>query len=439
MLVGDLPGISTAMLEHIATSPARLRSLISRQTQPVLLDAEKFLRPNFLQVKSTLCLPVPAQEMQMRDVLLVRGGRYLLAAYDGQIQLWDLWRRSNETSIPLASRDIQPPSLGFLVFEDYWFGDNGRLFVALASHGVPQHKETTLSVYAIDVLANSPSFEKVNELHGEGGRVQYCNRHRSLIAFIQRHTPQRAGIWDYRTSEGALWPMEEPACDMLLDSNLNIRKVTCVQSERLKTHNIPELTGSMQEKYHEWSVTITDNYSRRTGGPCQFASYHTPLYNSDPHGHVSTVWSLLRYTRDMPTLWTEGHRRCSAALLPLTDAWRLLPRGHQLRSDELVALFHTVDPVNWNNGARSVIAAVVPRPESELPVAGVEPVGLLSDTVMDPSQIRFDPTSGTFAYWNPVDPDFIHLVCYLNEPADLDRMAEPAEETVEVRHAQSAP
>lgn len=393
-----LVGAPLTRLEHIATSPARFLALGSNRSA---LEHEERIPLESPRERSHLRLPVGDH---LRSVLLVRGGQFLFTVHDGRICLWDLWT-STGTAAVVASQPVDISDAFVVRCEDHWFGDDGRLYVALAAQGpTPPRGDTTFGVYAINLLGGTSSFEKINELRLLDGHMWYHTRWGPCIAFSQTHRPL-AGVWNYRTGESALWRPELIIQGMMLKDDI----LTCVHSNALTVYKVPAL---------ESPITVRDIApceARVIRGPSSSSiSYHIPHYIAENAHHSVYLGELELMTTFMSS---DPPDQSYAASLPLPNEYNAYAEGTRL-GNSLVTLFHTPS----RNNARCVVAAVVPPPKTDGSVESTEgrvcrTLSLLREVSVDMGvQMHLDPTSGTFVYSTYQEPNVVHIVRYLKAP-----------------------
>ena len=84
--------------------------------------------PRYLKIYEDISVPSPRAFFGL-NILVVRGGRFLLTSSEDWIALWDLWKADGNTE-PIARETVRERSQDLQV-EDYWYDEENRLFVAL--------------------------------------------------------------------------------------------------------------------------------------------------------------------------------------------------------------------------------------------------------------------------------------------------------------------
>ncbi|KAI5887040.1 uncharacterized protein SCHCODRAFT_02516334 [Schizophyllum commune H4-8] len=381
---GVYEDLSLAQLEHAATSPARFLKCIS--PPPTLLDG-RCIEPRYLKIYEEICIPSPRAWLGL-NILLVRGGRFLLTSSKDWIALWDIWKTDGNTE-PIARETVRQINQDLQV-EDYWFDDENRLFVALI-RCTPDGDTDFLSVYMIDVSVPSPSFRKVNELRCPGASCPaYHTRHRSSIAFTLRDDGLM-GIWDYMTGNGGyikdgFWETEKVVYPGESEST-----IICINHETIDIHAVPSLESSMPVR----GRAALSYRSRKLVDPNDhdFITYQVPRLDTPDHSY----YSVLSPTKKNLLTFMRSPLPVQASLtLPKERDYQPLPRGSYTR-DSLVTVFEAAryfEP--------SIVAVFAPRSRAEYDVDGAHPVcrtvGLLRGVLNHETDKCFDPASGTFAY-----------------------------------------
>ncbi|KAL1704074.1 hypothetical protein EV121DRAFT_206599 [Schizophyllum commune] len=398
---GVYEDLSLTQLEHAATSPARFLRCIP--PSPALLEG-RCMEPRYLKIHEETSVPSPRVLLSL-NMLLVRGGRYLLTCSRNCIALWDLWKGDDNTE-PIARETFRETGQD-LRAEDYWFDDENRLFVAL-TRCMLRDEIDFLSVYMINVSAPSPSFRKVGELRFPGASYPvYHTRHRSCLAFTLREE-ELMGIWDYTTGNGSyikdgFWETEKVVFPGESGST-----IICINHETIDIHAVPPLESSMPVR----GRAALSYRSRKMVDPHDhdFITYQVPRLDTPDHSY----YSVLSPTRKNLLTFMRSPLPVQASLnLPKECDYAPLPRGSYTR-DSLVTVFETARHLK-----SSIVAVFSPRSRADYDVDGVHPVcrtvGLLRGVLNNEIDKCFDPASGTFAYRAIGEDSFVRVYLKIHE------------------------
>ncbi|KAI5834972.1 hypothetical protein K523DRAFT_229391 [Schizophyllum commune Tattone D] len=392
---GVYEDLSLAQLENAATSPARFLRRIP--PSPALLDG-RCMEPTYLKIYEEISVPSPRAFFGL-NILVVRGGRFLLTSSEDWIALWDLWKADGNTE-PIARETVRERSQDLQV-EDYWYDEENRLFVALIRCTLGGDTDF-LDVYMIDVSVPSPSFRKVNELRCPGASYPaYHTRHRSNLAFTMRDDGVM-GIWDYTTGNGSYikdgcWETEKVVYPGESGST-----VICINHETIDIHAVPPLESPMPVR----GRAALSYRSRKMFDPNDhdFITYQVPRLHTPDHSY----YSVLSPTKKNLLTFMRSPLPVQASLnLPKECDYAPLPRGSYTR-DSLVTVFEAARHLK-----SSIVAVFAPRSRAEYDVDGVQPVcrtvGLLRGVTNNENDKCFDPASGTFAYRAIGEDSFVRV------------------------------
>ncbi|KAL0961521.1 hypothetical protein HGRIS_006462 [Hohenbuehelia grisea] len=216
-----LPGfpieiMSTLEIEHAATSPERLGSLlrkklVSGSLQPLVTRVlQPRAPPNAAEIFN-----MPESEIDLgefQDLALISGGRYVITCtMTGLVQLWDLGYNPNMVvnPFPLASMKMEENFVDMLTQP----GPGSVIRLVLISRSP---NALRVQVYEVNLSAENPSFKEINAFDiGVPAHVAI-----SIDAFcltrdrFSFHIYGRLCVWDFIEDAWALWSTTLPASQL---------------------------------------------------------------------------------------------------------------------------------------------------------------------------------------------------------------------------------